>query len=241
MRVQLEPAFILHRRPYRDTSLLLEVFTHEHGRQGLVARGARRAKGRWRGILEPLQPLRLSWSGRGDMGTLTDAEPITRPALDGDCLYAGFYAGELLLRLTARADPHPALYNEFDRLLDTLAKRDSPAPALRLFERVLLAEIGYGVPLTRETDSGQPVQAEQSYLYHPAHGLRRGEQRAVDEAAISGAALLALEAGDLSDAGHARAAKRLLAAALAPHLGSRPLRSLQTLRALRRFSGRRET
>lgn len=235
MRIQLEPAFILHRRPYRDTSLLLEVFTREHGRQGLVARGARRARGRWRGVLEPLQPLRLSWSGRGEMGTLTDAEPGARPALHGDGLYAGFYAGELLLRLTARADPHPLLYDEFETLLDALAAGDSPAPALRLFERDLLAEIGYGMPLTRETGSGQPVQAENAYLYHPAHGLRRGERPAADEVAVAGAALLALDAGDLSDTAHARAARRLLAAALAPHLGSRPLRSLQTLRALRRF------
>lgn len=234
MRVQLEPAFILHRRPYRDTSLLLEVFTREHGRHGLVARGARRARGRWRGILEPLQPLRLSWSGRGEMGTLTDVEPGARPALSGDGLYAGFYAGELLLRLTARADPHPVLYDKFETLLGALAE-DVPAPALRLFERDLLAEIGYGVPLTRETESGRAVQADGTYLYHPAHGLRLGERPATDEVAISGDALLALDAGDLSDAVHVRDAKRLLAAALASHLGAKPLKSLQTVRALRRF------
>lgn len=235
MRVQLEPAFILHRRPYRDTSLLLEVFTREHGRQGLVARGARRARGRWRGVLEPLCPLRLSWSGRGELGTLTDAEPEARRALGGDGLYAGFYAGELLLRLTARADPHPALYDDFATLLAVLARGSDPGAALRLFERNLLAEIGYGLPLTHESESRRPVQADALYLYHPAHGLRRGERPAADEIAVPGAVLHALAAGDLSDAAHVRAARRLLAAALAPHLGGRPLRSMQMLRALRRF------
>lgn len=234
MRIQLEPAFILHRRPYRDTSLLLEIFSRRYGRQGLVARGARRPRGRWRGVLEPLQPLRLSWSGRGELGTLTGAEPEARRALGGETVYAGFYAGELLLRLTARADPHPALFDGFDGLLTALARSGEPGPALRLFERDLLAEIGYGVPLTHETQGGDPVREDADYVYHPAHGLRRGDRPAPEEVAVTGAALRALAAGDFADAAHARAAKRLLAAALAPHLG-RPLRTMETLRALHRF------
>lgn len=235
MRVQLEPAFILHRRAYRDTSLLLEVFAREHGRVGLVARGARRPKGRWRGLLEPTQRLRLSWSGRGELATLTDAEPDARRVLAGENLYAAFYAAELVLRLTARSDPHPALFDGLDALLAALAGPAAPGPALRLFERDLLAEIGYGVPLAYETEQGHPVRAEHWYVYHPAHGLRPGERAGTDEVAVPGAVLQALAVGDLSDPGHARGAKRLLAAALAPHLGGRPLRSMQTLRALRRF------
>ncbi|MES1944357.1 DNA repair protein RecO [Salinisphaera sp. PC39] len=235
MRVQLEPAFVLHRRPYRDSSLLLEVFSREHGRQGLVARGARRPKGRWRGLLEPLQRLRLSWSGRGELGTLTAAEPEARRAIAGDGLYAGYYAGELILRLTARADPHPELFDILDSLLAMLADGADPGPPLRLFERDLLAEIGYGVPLTHETDSGEPVRPDAAYVYHPAHGLRRGARAAPGEIPIAGDALHALAAGDLSDTGHARAARRLLAAGLAAQLGPQPLRTMQTLRALRRF------
>lgn len=240
MRVQLEPAFVLHRRAYRDTSLLLEAFSREHGRVGLVARGARQPRARWRGLLEPLQRLRLSWSGRGELVTLTDAEPDRRRVLAGECLYAGFYAGELLLRLTARADPHPALFESFDTLLSALQRTTEPGPVLRLFERDLLAEIGYGVPLLHETEGGEPVRADHRYVYHPAHGLRRGDRGGPGEIAVSGAALQALAAGDLSGAAHAREARRLLAAALAPHLGARPLRSMQTLRAMRRFRGSSE-
>jgi DNA repair protein RecO (recombination protein O) len=127
------------------------------------------------------------------------------------------------------------LFDSFDALLVALAQPGEPGPALRLFERDLLAEIGYGVPLTHETEGGDPVRAEAIYLYHPAHGLRRGDHPAAEEVAVPGTALRALAAGDLADAAHARAAKRLLAAALASHLGPRPLRTMETLRALRRF------
>lgn len=237
MRVELEPSLILHRRAWRDTSLMLEVFSREHGRVGLIARGARRPKGRWRGQLEPLSTLRLSWSGRGEMQTLTALEPdgpAVAPA--GDHLYAAFHAAELVLRLTARHDPHPELFDHLRRTLASLAQGEDIAPALRRFERDLLAELGYGLLLDVETESGRPVQPGLDYVYHPEHGIRASDGRAqAAEVAISGAALLALAGDSLHDAAHQRQARQLLAAALAPHLGGKPLQSAQTLRALRRL------
>lgn len=237
MRVELEPCVILHRRAYRDTSLMLDAFSREYGRVGLIARGARRPKGRWRGVLEPLRSLRLSWSGRGDMQTLTAAESLgNTPAPRGDNLYAAFYGAELVLRLTARQDPHPDLFDSLCNLIRQLASDGQIAPPLRCFERDLLAELGYGLLLDVETDSATPVESGKIYYYHPEQGIRWADGRAQPgEQEVSGAALLALCTGDLHNAAHLRAARRMLGAALAPHLGGKPLRSAQTLRALRRL------
>ncbi len=237
MRVELEPCIILHRRAYRDTSLILDVLSREHGRLALVARGARRPKARWRGLLEPLRSLRLSWSGRGEMQTLTAVEtdgPAGAP--EGERLYAAFYGAELVLRLTARQDPHPGIFDCLLKLIIQLRTGADTAPELRRFERDLLAELGYGLSLDIETGSGEPVRADQAYYYHPEHGLRISDACSqVAEIAIAGATLLALAADNLATPQQHRQARHLLAAALRPHLGDKPLRSAQTLRALRQL------
>lgn len=238
MRVELAPSLILHRRAYRESSFLVEAFAREHGRVGLVARGARRAKARWRGLLEPLQPVRLSWSGRGELHTLTGAEPGNGAMrLSGENLYAGFYAGELTIRLTARDDPHPALFDSFAHLLQILSAGTDPAAPIRRFECDLLAAIGYALPLTRESASGAAVVADRDYLYHPEEGLRRADgPPAGGETPVSGDVLLGLAGDDSLDSPERTAgARRLLKAALAPHLGRRPLQTTETLRAMRRL------
>lgn len=237
MRVELAPALILHRRAYRETSLLVEALTRDHGRIGLVARGARAPKARWRGLLEPLQPVRLSWSGRGELHTLTNAEPgRVDTRLAGENLYAGFYAGELTMRLTARDDPHRALFDAFSGLLEALAEGANPAAPIRQFECELLAAIGYGLPLTQESQAGTPVAANREYIYHPDEGLRAADDVARHgEVRIPGDVLLGLADGTLAGAEQLAAARRLLKTALKPHLGNRPLQTTKTLRAMRRM------
>lgn len=242
MRVELAPALILHRRAYRESSLLVEALAREHGRVGLVARGGRGAKARWRGLLEPLQPMRLSWSGRGELHTLTGVEPgrLGMP-LSGENLYAGFYAAELVIRLTERGDPHPDLFDGLARLLETLAEGAGPAAPIRRFECELLAAIGYGLPLTHESASGAPVVAEGDYLYHPDEGLWAADRAPhAREVAVPGHVLLALAGGKLRTVAQTKAARRLLKAALAPHLGNRPLQTTKTLRAMRRMQADRQ-
>ena len=138
----LEPAWILHHYPYRDSSLLLEVFSREHGRLGLVARGARSSKSRWRGLLHALSQLLLSWSMRGEMGTLTGAE--TRPGIvmpGTRNLMSAWYLNELLMRLLTRHDPHPRLFSAYEQALQGLEVTEQPT--LRIFEKQLLQELGY--------------------------------------------------------------------------------------------------
>lgn len=224
---ELERGFVLHRRDFSNTSLLLEVFTPNHGRLPVLAKGvkgARRGRAALAALLQPFQPLWLNWTGRGEVATLTDAEAggAALP-LSGDALYCGFYVNELLLRLLARHDAHGALFVFYQQVLDGLA---SPAggldTALRRFELRLLQELGYQLELARDGVGG-PIAHTGWYSYHPERGLLPTAPHA--GALISGETLhlLATEA-DLAG-GHARAARALLRAVLAPHLGPRPLRS----------------
>ncbi|WP_303904954.1 DNA repair protein RecO [Thiohalomonas denitrificans] len=232
-RISLEPGFVLHRTPYRDTSLLLEAFTAEHGRVGLVAKGARRPRSALKGLLQPFQPLLLSWAGRGELRTLTGAEPAERPAfLAGPALASGFYLNEMLLRLVARHDPQPDLYPVYARTLSTLTKSSDMEWALRLFERDLLLCLGYGLLLGDEADGGGAVQSEGHYWYH----LERGPvpEQGGGGIPVRGETLLALAKGQPPNQQGRAEAKQLMRAALRLYLGDKPLAS----RALfRQFAG----
>jgi len=234
MQIVLQPAFVLHRRPYRDTSLLLEAWTPEQGRLGLIARGVRTRRSRWQGLLQPFQPLLLSGSGKGELLTLTVAEEAGRPLTPPPPRWlSGLYANELLLRLLPRYDPHPALFAAYQTVLEALAGPAAEESALRIFEKRLLAELGYGLLLDAEADSGAPIVAGNVYRYV----LERGPYSATRTNGgilISGQSLLALRQERLVDAEVLRETKRLTRAALGLYLQGRPLRTRQLLTALQR-------
>lgn len=230
-RVALQPGYLLHRKPYRDTSLLLEVFTPEFGRLGLVARGAQGRRSSLKGILQPFQPLLLSWSGRGELASLTGAEQEGRGApLLGDALLSGFYLNELLMRLLTRHDPHPELYACYQSALQGLVDDEGPEWPLRLFERDLLQELGYGLLLTHEGDSDREIEANGLYCYHLERGPLRLGHPCREGIAVRGATLLALASSERPDAELRREAKRLMRVILAHYLGPRPLASRELFR-----------
>lgn len=233
-RISLVPAWVLHRRPFRDTSLILELLTAPHGRVPAVARGARGPRTRRGGSLEPFRPLLVSWSGRGEMVTLTGSEP-RGPSLTGGGrrLMSMFYVNELLLRLTGRYDPHPELFADYERALAGLAGSGDERPVLRVFEKRLLAALGYGLNLETEAGGDEAVREEAMYEYRLESGPVRLAPGTAAPLAIPGSSLLALAAERLEgpDAlGHAR---ELLGAALELYLGGRRLRSREVLRAMR--------
>jgi DNA repair protein RecO (recombination protein O) len=235
-RDQLKAGFVLHRRDYGDTSLLVEVLSASDGRLPLVAKGARRAK---RGgssqaaLLQPFVPLLLAWSGRGEVKTLTRVEAAgPTPAMVGDALYCGFYVNEILVRLTERQDVDPVIVGAYQGTIEALAGGASADTVLRRFELRLLGQLGYRPPLDRDADTGVPVSPEQHYLFDLERGPILAEQPDLADA-LSGETLLALDSGDDIPAHRAREARNLLRRLLAPHLGERPLMS----RAL--FAGRR--
>lgn len=234
MREQQQSAFVLHQRNYSETSLLLEVYTRAHGRVGLIGKGARRPSSRQRGLLVPFQPLLIGWSGRGELMVLTGVE-ADGPAIElaGRALYCGFYLNELLMRLLQRHDPYEALY---DRYVSALAglREQSYETVLRVFEKHLLREIGYGLSLERESGD-HPVDPDAVYDYVLDQGpvpVRHPEIAGrVQGVRVRGASLLALAAERFDDGTTLREAKALTRAALAPHLGQKPLQSRRLFQA----------
>jgi DNA repair protein RecO (recombination protein O) len=226
MRVERQPAFVLHERPYRETSLLLEAFTRDHGRVGLVARGARAARPRFgRGVLAPLVPLEIGWTGRGELPTLTAAEPVAAPfALAGDALLPALYLNELLTRLLARHDAHPELFARYTACLGELSAGGDLGWILRCFERDALTLLGYGLELEHDGVAGAVLEPGATYGYDPERGAVPWEARPVAPS-IRGASLLALARGTCPDAASLRELRRLMRAVLRHHLGGRDLHS----------------
>lgn len=230
MRIDDEPAFVLHARAWRETSLLLEVLTREHGRLGLVARGVQGTKRHvLRAALQPLQHVRISAVLRGELAQLRGAEAIdAAPRLTGDAMLAGFYVSELALRLAPRQDPMPSLYEAFGRVRERLRSPGALAWTLRRFERDLLDATGVGFALDHDGD-GEPIDPAARYRLDPEHGPRRlayDTGAAERNAAATGRSLLALAADAAPpEPGEAAGLRRALRAVLAHHLGPRGLKS----------------
>ena len=226
MRISLEPVYILHSRPYRESSLLLEALSREHGRVGLVARGARGARSRWKNMLQPFRPLLLSWTQSGELGTLTGADQVASPpALAGESLFCGLYANELMVRFLQRSDPHPDLFDHYQRLLTHLTVGDGLQPLLRVFEMQLLESAGFGLQLDFEYGSERPISADAWYLYTPESGPVRQERgRGQDEKLVSGTALLALKSGQI-EAPELKQLKHLMRRLISNHMGGKPIAS----------------
>ncbi|HVY65012.1 MAG TPA: DNA repair protein RecO [Gammaproteobacteria bacterium] len=225
-QVLLEPAFVLHQRPYRNTSQLLECVTATHGRVGLVARGSRRTGSGQRALLQPFVPLRLSWLRRGELGRLTHVEAAgASHDLAAQRLLGGYYANELLLRLTARSDPNAEIFSCYSRCLAELAETRVVARPLRVFELGLLHALGYGIELDSDAASGEPLTPETRYVFEVEQGVRRAAEVEADADVYLGRDLIALRERRLDDDMSLRAAQRLLGRVLRAHLGERPLQS----------------
>lgn len=228
--VQLEPGFVLHQRPYRNTSQLVDCLTEHHGVVTLVARGSRRPRAGQRAVLQPFSSLYLSWVRRGELGRLTHAE-AKPPALEltGEAVLAGFYLNELLLRLTARGDPNAAVYSCYSHCVADLASRPETARTLRLFELRFLQALGYGIALEQDVETGEPIRPEGRYRFEPEHGFTIQETRGSGPDVFSGRELICLREERLDDEGSLNAAKRLLRRALRVYLGERPLSTRSVL------------
>lgn len=237
-----EPAFVLHRYDWSESSLILEVFTRNHGRTALVAKGAKKPSSNFRPVLLPLQPLQLAWSqstaGEADIHALKGAEWVggyTMP--QGEALLSGLYLNELLLRLLARGDPHALLYDHYAAVVQVLAGGHTEAlePVLRLFELVLLREVGLLPALDVQTLTHQPLEPAVRYGLVAEGGLRRTEPG--ERASLDAAEWLALAAALQEGAAFtallracapvALALKPQLRALLQYHCGSPRLRTRQ--------------
>lgn len=229
LRVNLEPLFILHSRPYSNTSLIVDCLTEHYGRVSAIARSARGLKSRFRGMLQLFSPLLVSWTGSRELKNFNTVErqgPIYR--LENRALVCGFYLNELLLRLLQRDDAHPEIYTLYRSTLSVLEKEADPQSALRCFEKNLLRSLGYGLPLQRDAQSQEHIVADAYYQFIPERGFIRCEADINNHFIFSGKTLLSL-LQESFDENTLSESKRLLRLALNCHLGDKPIKSRELL------------
>ncbi len=234
MRVQDQPAYILHHRPFRDSSQIIDILSRDYGRLSLMSRGSRSAKSRQKALLQPFVPLVLSWSGKGEMPSLTSAEArqLRPPSLSGKALPSAFYINELVTRLLHKHDVQEEIYGLYESVIGLLAEGHSIEPVLRLFEKQLLETLGFGLNLQQTADTGEAIDAGLDYAYYLEHGPVE-LSRVYDEAYIarvSGRSLLDLHANTLDDEKSLQEAKRLMRSVLHYYLGGKPLKSRELFR-----------
>src|ERR1700710_389554 len=229
-RIVGQPGFVLHSYPYKETSLIIDLLSRDHGRVALVAKGAKRPHSKLRGVLQTFQPLSVSWTGKGEVRTLTQAEWVGGMLpLAGDALLCGFYVNELVVKFCAREDAHPALFNHYVLTLSRLAHGEPALHALRSFERVLLRETGYAMALNK-TITRQPVLADQKYVFDPERGVRDASDDVPSQwPVIAGQTLLDMEKDDYSRPQTAAQSKTLMRFLLNVYLGGTPLATRQIL------------
>lgn len=232
---EAQPAFVLHAYPFRETSLVVEIFTLHFGRLALVARGARRPKSAVRGILMAFQPLLLSWFGKTELRTLHRAEwQGGQPQLQGMALLCGFYLNELLLKLLPRDDPHEALFAHYQDTLGRLAKENDYAAILRRFEKHLLQELGYALTLDRDAETGEPIRSDKDYTYL----LERGPVRdwaGENGVQLRGKTLLDLSADVYDDPSTMLQSKALMRTLINHCLGGQSLHTRQLFKDLQQL------
>lgn len=221
-KVDAQPAFVLHSYPFRETSLIVEVFSRDFGRVALLARGARRPRSALRGLLLAFQPVELAWAGKGEVQTLVKAEwQGGQPLLTGKALFCAYYLNELLMHLLPREDAHERLFavyaDTLRRFAGTLREAD-----LRRFERALLQELGYGLTLASDA-KGLPIDPAGHYAYEIENGPVRLPRAGSSALSVSGKTLLDLGHDDFSDPRSLLEAKQLMRALIAHYTGGKGL------------------
>ncbi|MEO8411662.1 MAG: DNA repair protein RecO [Propionivibrio sp.] len=221
-KVDGQPAYVLHTYPFRETSLIVEVFARDFGRVALLARGARRPRSALRGLLLAFQPLELAWAGKGEVQTLMKAEwQGGQPLLTGRALFCGYYLNELLIQLLPREDAHARLFSVYARTLQRFADQLHESD-LRCFERAFLQELGYGLSLASDT-KGEPIDSAGFYAYEIEHGPVRLAGPGASALSISGKTLLDLAHDDFSDPRSLSEAKQLMRSLITHYTGGKAL------------------
>ncbi|MDH5547744.1 MAG: DNA repair protein RecO [Gammaproteobacteria bacterium] len=234
-RVDLQPSFVLHLRPYRDTSAIVDLLTRDYGRVAVVAKGIRSAKSKQRGLLQTFFQVEASWLGKGELKTLTGVEPVHHHVLSSTALVGALYVNELILRVLPTLDPCESLYHAYTQLLQVLRTHDNLEVALRVFEKSMLEALGYELNLLSEANTGSEIENDAYYYYLPEHGPVRAKLQSTGlNESFCGRHLLAFARDDFDDPATLAAAKRITRLALKPLIGDRPLKSRELYLSMKR-------
>lgn len=233
MRVETQIAYILHKRPFRDSSQIIDMFTREHGRISLMSRGSRSAKSKSSGLLQLFRPILVGWQGRGEMPFLNSVEmaDIKAPLLSGKSQMSAMYVNELLMYLLHKDDVHTEIFDQYHSCLYGLVDAENVEIVLRLFEKKLLQLLGFGLNLVVDADSGEPVQENNHYAYHFEHGpVLCDMDRQLKNPIISGESLIAYDQDEIVSTQQCSELKQLMRFVLSGHLGQKKLKSRELFR-----------
>lgn len=226
MVIAPNPCFILHQWPYKESSLLLEIFSRDYGRVSLVAKGVKRKKSRYAGLLNLYWKLLLSWQGKSDLMTLTSVEiDYINDFSNNSAIFAGFYINELIIRLLHKNEPHADLFSAYDNALISLSCQNDQESTLRIFEKKLLKSLGYGINLDHEILTGKEIMENCDYYFHSDHGPLLNRPEGGDYIKVSGKTLSDINHEKFSDKNSMNEAKALMRYILHKHLDGRPLAS----------------
>ncbi len=230
MKVELTDCYILHSRPFKDSSALLDCFSAQYGLVTLIAKGAKRPRSRLQGLIQPFMLLQMSWVGKSELKTLSQVEAtVLYPKLSGPKLLLGLYLNELLMRLLQHQDSHPSLFADYDHTINALEQSSLETEQqmiLRQFELKLVAELGYGIDLFHEAKTGESISPELLYSFDATIGMIEASSMSLsDKLTISGASIIALQTGVCENEMQLREAKKLMRFVLAHYLGNKPLQS----------------
>ena len=225
-----QPIYILHTYPFKETSLIVEILSKEFGRIAFTAKGARRPRSSLRGMLLPFQSLQATWSGRQELKTLHNIEWSNAfLTIEGDALVCGFYLNELIMRLVPKDDPYPKLYDFYNNTIQELTSNKFLSVTLRRFELRLLQELGYQVPLNKDTHGGI-IDPDKKYFYQVESGPSFN-RTFNDQIPVAGKTLLDMAADNYEDIKTERQSKQLMRYLINHYIGDKPLHSKQLFMA----------
>ena len=226
-KVSLEPAFVLHTRPYQETSILVDFFTRSYGRLNAIAKGAKRPKSPLRSVLTPASKLSVTLTGKSDLKTLSSVEIIDHFQLnDGVSLNSVIYVNELVSKATEREDPHASIFDDYEILLQKLSNQSSQVELeqnLRNFELNLLQEMGYGIDLSRDAETNHKIEKENIYNFFPDKGFAIDKGTVTSQKSFSGKDILNFKKGNFEKKETRDASKIIMRIALDYHLGNKTL------------------
>ena len=230
MSSNLQSAYVLHVRSYRETSGLIDFITEQEGRMTLLAKGFKTGKKQSKSFIQPFRKLTIAWSGRGELKTLVTAEEQGAPvALEDNALISGLYVNELMTRLLHPHDPHPEIFDIYEQTINALANTETLEQVLRQYEKNILESLGYGLLLDRDID-GNEIEPQASYCYLLESGPLKTDRRMHEGVVISGDTLLSLQADQLKTPQAFKESKQLMRYILSRYIGDKPLKTKELFR-----------
>lgn len=230
MRVELQAAYVLHSRPFRETSLIVDVLTPDYGLLSLIAKGVRsntKTAKLKRAMIQPFQPLLISWIGSGELKNLTDIDTQGLPlVLKNERLYSAFYVNELILKLLRKYDCQSSVYDYYQASLELMISTELLELVLRRFEFTLFEYLGFGINFITDCESGEGINSADNYLYIPQKGFKKSSISQTNQVLVNGGIITDIVNGDYSTEA-LKTAKYICRKEVASHLGNKPLNSRQ--------------